>query len=70
MATVEWFEEDSPGSYSFHDEEPEDLYCPYTNGPKCPVMEKGWQVQELCRALECEQLKYLHHVKRRRRKAA
>lgn len=33
------------------------FYCPYTNGAECALMTKGWQPQELCDTLECDQLK-------------
>lgn len=46
------------------------FYCPYTNCARCALMEKGWQPQELCVALECEQLRYFRRRPRRRRKAA
>ena len=50
----------------------DDFYCPYTNGTECPVITKGWQPQELCDALECNQLKLVGHNsdKKRRNKAA
>lgn len=33
------------------------FYCPYTNRAECALIAKGWQPQELCDALECDQLK-------------
>ncbi|MFQ3550367.1 MAG: hypothetical protein SNJ70_11525 [Armatimonadota bacterium] len=35
----------------------EDFFCPYTDGAECALLKKGWQVQELCEELDCEQLK-------------
>ena len=34
-----------------------EFYCPYTNSAECALVTKGWQPQELCDTLECEQLK-------------
>jgi len=50
----------------------DDIYCPYTNSDKCALLKKGWQPQELCLALECEQMQVLKHNRnmRRRNKAA
>lgn len=48
----------------------DNFYCPYTNGAVCPVLTKGWQPQELCNVLECEQLKFIQHRPKGRRKAA
>ena len=53
------FEDDSLGAF----------YCPYTNGAECALQSKGWQPQDLCEALECDQLK-LFHLSKRRDKAA
>jgi hypothetical protein len=49
-----------------------DFYCPYTNSEKCALLIKGWQPQELCLALECEQMQLVKHNRsmRRRNKAA
>jgi len=48
------------------------FYCPYTNTAKCALLVKGWQPQELCLALECEQMQMIKHTRntRRRDKAA
>lgn len=48
------------------------FYCPYTNTAKCALLVKGWQPQELCLALECEQMQVVKHNRseRRRNKAA
>lgn len=65
-----WFDELS-------DNKPEEntaegFYCPYTNSAKCALLTKGWQPQELCLALECEQMQILKHNRhmRKRSKAA
>ena len=67
---VEWFDDWLGEILLLEDEELDSFYCPYTNGSKCAVAVKGWQVQELCEALECDQLKFFQPTKRRRRKAA
>lgn len=41
------------------------FYCPYTNNAECALLSKGWQPQELCEGLECEQLKAFKRIKRR-----
>jgi len=46
------------------------FYCPYTNGPQCALLTKGWQPQELCRDLECEQMKFAKRSGHKRRRAA
>jgi len=46
------------------------FYCPYTNTSECALLIKGWQPQELCEALECEQVKLVRQRPRRRPKAA
>lgn len=46
------------------------FYCPYTNGAECALLVKGWQPQELCHTLECDQLKLFQRPRRRRRRAA
>lgn len=50
----------------------EEIYCPYTNSAKCALLTKGWQPQELCLALECEQMEQVRHNRnaRRRNRAA
>lgn len=48
-------EEDQIGSF----------YCPYTDGAVCALMVKGWEPQELCRALDCTQLRFFHAGSRR-----
>jgi hypothetical protein len=48
----------------FEETSEDGFYCPYTNGPECALMIKGWQPQEICESLECEQLKLLKHNKR------
>lgn len=48
----------------------EAFYCPYTNSAQCALLAKGWQPQELCVALECDQMKTLNRKARKRRRAA
>ncbi|MGC8861566.1 MAG: hypothetical protein ACP5R5_02200 [Armatimonadota bacterium] len=43
------------------------FYCPYTNAPICPVVAKGWRPQQLCRDLDCEQLRFVDPKRRRHR---
>lgn len=68
--TSKWLDDSLTDGFQFGDEEMETFYCPYTNGSRCAVIERGWQVQELCVALECDQLKFVQQNKKRRRKAA
>ncbi len=51
----DWFDE--VGNTSLGDEQEDTFYCPYTNSAECAVLMKGLQPQELCLALECEQVK-------------
>lgn len=48
------------------------FYCPYTNSSECALLKKGLQPQELCLALECEQMKLVQRNRgsRSRDKAA
>jgi len=46
----------------------EGFYCPYTNASVCALLTKGWQPQELCRAVDCEQLRYFRPKRRRHRR--
>jgi len=46
------------------------FYCPYTNTSVCALLEKGWQPQELCQDLDCDQLKYVRPKPRRQKRAA
>jgi hypothetical protein len=63
-----WINEFNDEDILFSSDESEDaFYCPYTNGPQCALLCNGWQPQELCETLECEQLKLL---KRNRKKHA
>lgn len=48
----------------------EPFYCPYTNGAQCALLTKGWEPQELCSALECDQLTIFQRSKARRRHKA
>ena len=68
--TENWLDGLPADGFLFGDEELDSFYCPYTNGSKCAVAENGWQVQELCEALECDQIKFVQQRKKRRDKAA
>ena len=68
---LEWF--DSIDDEDVRDQESEDsFYCPYTNAAQCALLTKGWQPQELCLAIECDQVKLVHkqHQTSRQDKAA
>ena len=68
---LEWF--DSIDDEDVLDEQQEDAYyCPYTNAAQCALLTKGWQPQELCLALECDQVRLVHRNRNlsRRHKAA
>jgi hypothetical protein len=69
--STEWFDyiEDDTSLDTEHDEA---FYCPYTNAAQCALLTKGWQPQELCMALECEQVKLVERNRgaNRRHKAA
>ena len=58
-------DDSSPGEDSLGE-----FYCPFTDGAECALMTKGWQPQELCEALECDQLKLFQRGVRRRHEAA
>lgn len=47
-----------------------EFYCPYTNASDCALLTKGWQPQELCRDLECDQLRLIEREPRRQDRAA
>ena len=47
-----------------------EFYCPYTNTSVCALLTKGWQPQELCRDLECDQLGFIERKPRRQKRAA
>ena len=56
---LEWF--DSIDDEDVIGEQQQDsYYCPYTNAAQCALLTKGWQPQELCLALECDQVKLIH----------
>ena len=38
-------------------------FCPYTGSEVCALLAKGWQPQELCLALECEQMEQVRYNK-------
>jgi flagellar motor component MotA len=50
-------------SFGMEDNDENDFYCPYMNGSECALIIKGWQPQEICESLECEQLKLLRRNK-------
>lgn len=53
----EWADDCLNSDSMFCDETSEAFYCPYTNAAQCALVAKGWQPQEICQALECEQMK-------------
>lgn len=61
-----WLDDISGGSID--ETASEEFYCPYTNSAKCALLTKGWQPQELCLALECEQMQMLKHSRNQRRR--
>ncbi|MGQ9455197.1 MAG: hypothetical protein ACUVRS_09790 [Armatimonadota bacterium] len=54
---IDQSEEDQIGSF----------YCPYTDEAVCALMVKGWEVQELCWALDCPQLRFFQKGSQRTR---
>lgn len=66
----EWFDELLGGESDFGEDPLGAFYCPYTNTSECALLTKGWQPQELCEVLECEQLKLVHRQPKRRNQAA
>lgn len=66
----DWFDFAQDDYSSLDDDTTGTFYCPYTNGAECALLVKGWQPQELCVALECEQLKLFRHDGGRRTEAA
>ena len=46
------------------------FYCPYTNAAECALLTMGWQPQELCRDLDCDQLRFFGGGARRQDEAA
>ena len=66
----EWYDELSGGGSDFADDPMDGFYCPYTNGAECVLFSKGWQPQELCDVLECEQLKRFERRNKNRSQAA
>jgi hypothetical protein len=52
----EWMDNFVDDDILFDTEETSDYYCPYTGGSECALMTKGWQPQELCEGIECNQL--------------
>jgi len=66
---LEWF--DSVDDEEVLDGQMEEAYyCPYTNAAECALLAKGWQPQELCLALECEQMKLINRSAAKRNRAA
>lgn len=67
--TSNWFD-DFERDPELGDDPLDGIYCPYTNSSKCALAIKGWQPQELCDVLECEQLKFYDRRSKRRNRAA
>ena len=53
-------------------EQDDSFYCPYTDAAQCALLKKGLQPQELCLALECQQVNLVQRNRgtTRRHKAA
>lgn len=68
----DWLNELNNDSIFNQEDTVDAFYCPYTNGALCALLTKGWQPQELCIALECEQMKIIQRRQsaRKRHKAA
>ena len=66
-----WLDELWADDDRIDEEGTDDFYCPYTNGAECPIISKGWQPQEICSVIECDQLKLVQgKIKRRQDEAA
>lgn len=61
----DWMDQLNEHDSLFDDDAEGSLYCPYTNGAECALLEKGWQVQELCKVLDCDQLKLFQNAGKR-----
>jgi len=61
----DWLDFQFEDELGLEDEKLEAFYCPYTNRDQCALITKGWQPQEICRDLDCEQLKWFNRGKRR-----
>ena len=68
--SADWMDDLLGDDPVFEDDPLEAFYCPYTNAAECALMSKGWQPQELCDALDCEQLKFFERRSKRRNEAA
>lgn len=66
----DWLDELLGESAASGEDQQDAFYCPYTNTAECALLSKGWQPQELCDALECDQLKLTRHAHRHRDRAA
>ena len=53
---LEWFDSIDDEELLGRDRE-DSYFCPYTDAAQCALLTKGLQPQELCHALECDQVK-------------
>jgi hypothetical protein len=65
----DWMDEFTNGDWSLNEGNLEDFYCPYTNKAECALNTTRMKPQELCQAIECDQLKF-YQARRRQKKAA
>lgn len=70
MVSNNWLDDILGQDAETRDDSAPDLYCPYTNGAVCALLLKGWEPQELCKAMECSQMRVLRRKYARPRKAA
>ena len=66
----DWFDDLLGGEKELSEDPLGAFYCPYTNSSECALMTKGWQPQELCDVLECDQLRYFERRSKPRNRAA
>ena len=67
---MDWMNGIDGGGVPVDDEPTDSFYCPYTNRAECALMTKGWQPQELCNAVECDQLRYFRAARKNHKRAA
>ena len=69
QVSLDWMDE-IVGSSVFGEDPIGAFYCPYTNTSECALLTKGWQPQELCQVIECDQLRMFQPKPRRKKRAA
>lgn len=55
--SLEWFDSIDDTDDALNGYQTDSFYCPYSNTSQCTLVTKGLQPQELCLALDCEQVK-------------